>query len=258
MRYAGAVFGRVRTRRFARLLQGVEGDGKRMTYPLDKSLFFPGEEKEEKKEEERKTARKTAKKKAKKARKSKRAKMSPREALRARMGSALGPLCARVGKALTHLGLLCDGRVFHTAVVIACAEGATAQALHTDVPNLWNSLGKSGEAPCWGYDEGPLSALFALGPDTRIRVWKGSHLSVWNMLRGDAAPPDVAAEWEDIRIPKGSLCLFSGALVHAGAGYSEDHCSIHFYINSAEVAIGNSTGAIKNMHNWKLFFKPAE
>ena len=173
--------------------------------------------------------------------------------LDAKLSKCLQPLSGRLGKAVELLGLL-RGRVLHSPVMIACEENAQTQAPHTDVPDL-PSFGE--EAADWGYDDGPLSVLFALGPSTFIRVWRGSHRKVLD-LHLHRAPPPEPIPYEDIFIPMGSMLVFSGALVHAGAAYDFDHCRVHFYLNSEKVVIGNATGTVKDNVKWVRFFQKPE
>lgn len=63
----------------------------------------------------------------------------------------------------------------------------------------------------------PLSAMLAVQPGTRL----------WIYPRGCEAAEAAYALGLDV----GDLLVWRGDLVHAGAGYAEEHCRVHAYVD---------------------------
>jgi hypothetical protein len=170
---------------------------------------------------------------------------------------------------------------------LASEPGARAQTPHTDVvlnSVMGNAPGTSERArqerlhfarqtrDTWSLaargGAEPLSILGAFEESTRLFVWPSSHKTVWPFVCDEAQgrPADLASEPVAVEIKPGQACIFSGALVHAGAPnlLNEPHCRFHVYADVVEAKTEdhplyrhfNSTGLVANYGAHEAYILP--
>ena len=85
----------------------------------------------------------------------------------------------------------------------------------------------------------PVGILISLQPGGKLHVWPNSL---------DAMTVS-ASDMQTIELEQGDILLFNGALVHAGAGYTETHLRLHCYTQSTQSRqvwpVGNETGRVE-------------
>ena len=99
------------------------------------------------------------------------------------------------------------------ATLLVAEHGSTHQDPHTDVSELDTISVKrtfaSADVPV------PLSAILGLCDSTPLRVWPGSHKTIWAFVEEENPKVD-AQPGKVISIKRGEMVVFRGDFVHAG------------------------------------------